>query len=109
MILCDNFTEFVNAIERRRGKKTGTVAVTLSPDAFHLYIINVILRRYLDLGGYEVNRPTYAEPHYGEVHLHDLGRPTKVAHQHHNNKLYASKQYDGTTDKYEGKWSTGPV
>ena len=31
-------------------------AATLSPDAVCLYIINVILRRHFDLGGYEANR-----------------------------------------------------
>ena len=46
------------------GTDSHACAVTLSPHAFCLYIINVILRRHLDLGGYEVNRPTYAEPHY---------------------------------------------
>ena len=38
------------------GTDLDACAVTLSPDAFHEYNIDVILRQHFDVGGYEANR-----------------------------------------------------
>ena len=43
------------------GTDSHACAVTLSPHAFCLYIINVILQRYFDLGGYEANPSEYGQ------------------------------------------------
>jgi hypothetical protein len=38
------------------GTDLDACAVTLPPDAFRSYIVDVILRQHFDVGGYEVNR-----------------------------------------------------
>ena len=43
-------------------------AVTLPPDAFRWYIINVILRRHFDVGMYEVNRSNCGQTNSAGLH-----------------------------------------
>jgi hypothetical protein len=43
-------------------------AVTLSPDAFCWYVIDVILRQHFDVGGYEANRSNCGQTNSAGLH-----------------------------------------